>query len=93
VTAVYKAVQWMKTASIEDIAKHLDRYADTMGLAPDSIRKALAWYKPVWTYDLVFTKQNYDNVNNVAKGIKAEKTYPYEEIVDLSFLKKASGSA
>jgi len=93
VTAVYKAVQWMKTASIEDIAKHLDRYADTMGLAPESIRKALAWYKPVWTYDLVFTKQNYDNVNNVAKGIKAEKTYPYEEIVDLSFLKKASGSA
>lgn len=41
----------------------------------------------------MFTKQNYDNVNNVAKGIKAEKTYPYEEIVDLSFLKKASGSA
>jgi hypothetical protein len=29
----------------------------------------------------------------VAKGIKAEKTYPYEEIVDESFLKKASGRA
>jgi len=93
VTAVYKAVQWMKAAPIEDIAKLLDRYGDTMGLAPESIRKALAWYKPVWTYDMVFTKQNYDNVNNVAKGIKSEKTYPYEEIVDSSFLKKASGAA
>src|SRR6266851_2592265 len=52
VTAVYKAVQWMKAAPIEDIAKLLDRYGDTMGLAPESIRKALAWYKPVWTYDM-----------------------------------------
>jgi NitT/TauT family transport system substrate-binding protein len=93
VTGVYRAVQWMKTASIEDIAKQLDRYSDTMGLASDSIRKALEWYKPVWTYDLVFTKENYDNVNNVAKGIKAEKTYPYDEIVDASFLKKATGAA
>lgn len=93
VTGVYRAVQWMKTASVEDIAKQLDRYSDTMGLAPESIRKALEWYKPVWTYDLVFTKENYDNVNNVARGIKAEKTYPYEEIVDASFLKKAAGAA
>jgi NitT/TauT family transport system substrate-binding protein len=93
VTGVYRAVQWMKTASVEDIAKQLDRYSDTMGLAPESIRKALEWYKPMWTYDLVFTKENYDNVNNVARGIKAEKTYPYEEIVDASFLKKAAGAA
>jgi sulfonate transport system substrate-binding protein len=93
VTAVYKAVQWIKASSPDEITKALERYSDTMGLAPEVIRKALDWYKPVWTYDLVFTRENYDNVNNVAKGIKAEKTYPYEEIVDLSFLRKASGSA
>ena len=93
VTAVYKAVQWIKASSPDEITKALERYSDTMGLAPDVIRRALDWYKPVWTYDLVFTRENYDNVNNVAKGIKAEKTYPYEEIVDLSFLRKASGSA
>jgi NitT/TauT family transport system substrate-binding protein len=93
VTAVYKAVQWIKGASPDEITKALERYSDTMGLTPESIRKAVEWYKPVWTYDMVFTRENYDNVNNVARGIKAEKTYPYEEIVDLSFLRKASGSA
>ena len=93
VTGLFDRAEIAEAGSFEDIAKLLDRYADTMGLAPESIRKALAWYKPVWTYDMVFTKQNYDNVNNVAKGIKSEKTYPYEEIVDSSFLKKASGAA
>jgi len=93
VTACYKAAQWIKGASPEDITKALDRYADSMGLSLDSIHKAVQWYKPVWTYDLIFTRENYDNVNNVAKGIKAEKTYPYEEIVDLSFIRKASGAA
>jgi hypothetical protein len=29
----------------------------------------------------------------VAKGIKSEKTFPYEEIVDLTFLRAASGGS
>src|SRR5262245_6261542 len=93
VTAVYRAVQWLKTASPADIGKALERYEDTMGLSRDSVVKAAEWYKAVWTYDMVFTRENYDGVLNVAKGIKAEKTFPYEEIVDDSFLKKASGRA
>lgn len=93
VTAVYKAVQWIKGASPAEIAGALERYQDTMGLGKDSVVKAVEWYKPVWTYDLVFTRENYDNVLNVARGIKAEKTFPYEEIVEESFLKRASGRA
>lgn len=93
VNGVYKAVQWMKSASIPDIANALERYQDAMGLTKETIVKAIEWYKPVWTYELVFTRENYDNVLNVARGIKADKTYPYEEIVDASFLKKASGRA
>ncbi len=93
VNGIYQAVQWMKGASNADIAHALERYYDMMGLTRASVLKALDWYKPVWTYDLVFTRQNYDNVLNVAKGIKTEKTFPYEQIVDLSFLQKASGKA
>ena len=93
VTAVYKAVQWIKGASPVEISNALEPYQDTMGLAKESVVKAVEWYKPVWTYDCVMTPQNYENVLNVAKGIKAEKTYPYEEVVDGSFLKKASGRA
>jgi NitT/TauT family transport system substrate-binding protein len=93
VTAVYKAQQWIKGSSPAEIGKALERYEDMMGLSHESVVKAIEWYKPVWTYDMVFTRENYDNVNNVAKGIKAEKVYPYEEVVDSSFLKKASGSA
>jgi len=91
VTAMYKAVQWIKGASAAEIANALERYQDTMELTKDSVVKAVEWYKPVWTYDLIFTKENYDNVLNVARGIKAEKTFPYEEIVDASFLKRAAG--
>jgi NitT/TauT family transport system substrate-binding protein len=93
VTAAYKAVQWIKAASPAEIGTALQPYYDMMGLSRDSVVKAVEWYKPVWTYELVFTRENYDNVLNVARGIKAEKTYPYEEIVDGSFLKKASGRA
>jgi NitT/TauT family transport system substrate-binding protein len=93
VNAVYKAVQWLKGAAPVEIANALERYNDTMGLTKESVTKAVEWYKPVWTYDLVMTRENYENGLNVAKGIKAEKTYPYEEIVDGSFLKKASGRA
>jgi sulfonate transport system substrate-binding protein len=93
VSAVYKAVQWIKSASTTDIAGALEHYQDTMGLDRAAVLKSLEWYKPVWTYEMVFTKENYDNVLNVARGIKAEKTYPYEEIVDGSFLKKAAGRA
>jgi NitT/TauT family transport system substrate-binding protein len=93
VTGVYKAVQWLKGSSPVEVARTLERYQETMGLSSDAVVKSIEWYKHVWTYDMVFTRQNYDNVLNVAKGIKAEKTYPYEEIVDESFLKKASGRA
>lgn len=93
VNAVYKAVQWLKNAPPAEIAGALARYQDTMGLDKNAVLKSLEWYKPVWTYEMVFTKENYDNVLNVAKGIKAEKTYPYDEIVDGSFLKKAAGRA
>jgi NitT/TauT family transport system substrate-binding protein len=89
VNGVYKAVQWMKTASNADIANALEKYYDMMGLSREAVLKALDWYKPVWTYDLVFTRQNYDNVLGIARGIKTEKTYPYEQIVDMSFLQKA----
>ena len=93
VTAVYKAVQWLKGAAPVEIAQALERYQDGMGLDRATIVKSLEFYKPVWTYDMVFTKENYDNGLNVARGIKTEKTYPYDEIVDGSFLKKASGRA
>jgi NitT/TauT family transport system substrate-binding protein len=93
VNAVYRAVQWMKSAPATEIASALERYRDTMGLTQESVVKSVEWYKPVWTYDLGFTRENYDNVLNVAKGIKAEKTYPFEEIVDGSFLAKAAGRA
>lgn len=93
VTAVYKAVRWIKGASPGEIAQAIEKFQDTMGLSKESIVKAIEWYKPVWSYDLVFSKANYANVLTVAKGIKAEKTFPYEEIVDLSFLRKAAGRA
>jgi NitT/TauT family transport system substrate-binding protein len=91
VNAVHKAVQWLKGASPSEIGGGLERYLDTMGMSKDTVTRAAEWYKHVWTYDMVFTRQNYDNVLNVAKGIKAEKTYPYEEIVDGSFLQRAAG--
>jgi NitT/TauT family transport system substrate-binding protein len=93
VTAVYKAQQWIKSASAVDIARGLERYQDGMGMSTDTIATAVEWYKPVWTYDMTLTRENYDNGLNVAKGLKSEKTYPYEEIVDESFLRRASGRA
>ncbi len=93
VNAVYKAAQWLKSAAPVEIASALERYEETMGLTRASVAKAAEWYKPVWTYECVMTRENYENGLNVAKGIKAEKTFPYEEIVDGSFLKRASGRA
>lgn len=93
VNACYKACRWMKGASPAEIAQSIEKFYDVMGISRESAIKAVEWYKPVWTYDLAFSRQNYDNVANVATGIKAEKTFPYEEIVDPTFLKKASGAA
>jgi ABC-type nitrate/sulfonate/bicarbonate transport system substrate-binding protein len=49
--------------------------------------------KPTVILFVTDQKCPYANVLNVAKGIKAEKTYPFEEIVDGSFLAKAAGRA
>ncbi len=93
VDACWKAVQWIKGATPAQVADALRKFEGMMGLSHASVVKSVEWYKPVWTYDMVFTRDNFDRLLNVARGIKAEKEFPYEQTVDLSFLKKASGRA
>jgi NitT/TauT family transport system substrate-binding protein len=91
VTAVYRTVQWLRSASPEQVARALEPYYELMGLSRESVVKSVAWYKEVWTYDLVFTRECYDAVADIARGIKAEKTFPYEDLVDGSFVARAAG--
>lgn len=93
VTAVYKATQWMKAAATTEIARLLGRYEDAMGLSRASLIKVIDWYKAVWTYDLALTRADYENGIRVARTIKAERAFPYEQMVDLSFLRSGSGKA
>jgi NitT/TauT family transport system substrate-binding protein len=93
VNGVYRAVQWLKGASPVEIGNMLERYNETMGLSKESVVRVAEWYKRIWTWDCVMSRENYENLVNVAKGIKTEKAFPYEEIVDHSFLKKAAGRA
>lgn len=93
VTASYKATQWMKQASPAEIADVLKPFKDTIGISEETVVEALGLYKKMWLYDLDYSRENYQNGVNVAQGIKAEKVFPYEQVVDLSFLKKAQGHA
>jgi len=76
VTAVYKAAQWMKGAATTEIARIFGRYENAMGLSRASLIKVIDWYRPVWNYDLVLTRADYENGIRVARTIKAERAFP-----------------
>lgn len=89
VNAFYRASQWMKSAKSSEIADLLEPYRSTLGVERDVIVAALEFYRPMWQYDLTYSSDSYHNGQKVAAGLKAEKTFPYEQVVDLSFLRKA----
>jgi NitT/TauT family transport system substrate-binding protein len=89
VNAMYRASQWMKAAKSTEIASMLEPYRASLGVERDVIMASLDFYRPMWQYDLTYSKESYDNGQRVAAGLKAEKTFPYEQIVDLSFLRRA----
>ena len=93
VTACYKASQWIKTASPKDIAEIIKPHHRALGIAPETIVPALDWFKKVWQYDLDYGRESFQNGMNVMQGIKGEKVFPYEQIVDLSFLQQVRSSA
>ena len=93
VNACYKASMWMKDAPAKEIADVIKPHQDSLGIATETTIAALEWFKRVWQWDLDYSRESFDNGLHVVQGIKAEKVFPYEQIVDLSFLQKAKARA
>ena len=89
VNTLYKAMQWLKTASVDEIYAKIGR--KWLGDLDEAARKReLAYYKKAWHYSCTVPKADYERAGKVlfrqSTGIKP---VPYKEAVDTRFITKA----
>lgn len=92
VTAMYKAMRWLESASVDDVYAAI---GDEMPrFTPEQAKKEIAYYKAIWRYDGGFTKADFESGGKVWFRPKTKiAPLAYEDIVDLSFLEAAAKSA
>lgn len=88
VNAMYKAMRWLESASVDDIYAAI---GDEMPrFTPEQAKKEIAYYKKIWQYDGGFPPADFETG---AKVWFREKTkmqpLTYGDVVDLSFLENA----
>jgi NitT/TauT family transport system substrate-binding protein len=86
VTAAYRAMQWLKAHSVDEIYARIgEKY---MGdVAPQAIKREITWYKQVWKFDGVMAEADFNNGGKVwfREGTDI-KPIAFGEIVDARFI-------
>lgn len=88
VNAIYRSMQWLKGASVDEIAEVIGPMMPRF--TPEQVKREVAYYKQIWQYSGDFPKGDYENGAKVWFRPKTKiKPIPYEQVVDLSFLENA----
>lgn len=88
--AVYKAQQWIKSASSEEVAKAIQPFFDDMAL--NDLVLVVNRYKEVdvWSYDPLLKEESLNKLMQVMKEAKElDKEAPYSDIVNIDFANNA----
>lgn len=86
VNAVYRAVQWLKAHSVDEIYARIgEKYMGDVD--PKAVKREIAWYKQVWKYDGVMTEAEFRNGGKVwfREGTDI-KPIAFAEVVDTRFI-------
>ena len=88
VNALYRSMQWLGEASVEEIAEVI---GDLMPrFTPEQVKREVAYYKKIWQYDGDFAEADFQNGAQVWFRPKTKiKPLGYSQVVDLSFLENA----
>ncbi len=88
VNALYKAMQWLGSASVDEIAGVI---GDMMPrFTPEQVKREVAYYKQIWQYDGAFPKEYFENGAKVWFRPKTKiKPLAYEDVADMRFLENA----
>jgi NitT/TauT family transport system substrate-binding protein len=89
VNGLYKALQWMKTASNDDIyAAVADRY--TSDFAAETVRREIEFLKPIHSYSGVVDEAQFANLAPILfRDMTEMKPVSYAQAVDTRFLQNA----
>lgn len=89
VNANYRGLQWLKTASVDDIftkvaSKHIK------GGDPETIRADIEYMKGVWSFEGKITREVYEQNSKVwFRPVTGIEPMPYEDIIDEKFIDNA----
>jgi NitT/TauT family transport system substrate-binding protein len=89
VNAVYRALQWLKAHSVDEMYARLgEKYMGDVD--PKAVKREMAWYKQVWKYDGVMSEAEFKNGAKVwfREGTDI-KPIAFSEIVDARFIHAA----
>ena len=89
VNGIYRSMQWIQSASVDQIHAEIGNKLSG-GLSEALIKREIAYYKGIFQYDGNFTPAHFNNGGKV--WFRKQTKIPqlnYNDVVDLSFLKKA----
>lgn len=91
--AIYRAQQYVQTATPEDLAKHIESYFP--GVSQAELVKAINRYRPLnlWKKNPLIEQEAMEKLQDmlIDRGLlKPEQRVPYEQLVDVSFAKKVA---
>lgn len=90
--AIYRAQQYVQTAEANDLVDHIRKYFP--GVSDAELAKAIQRYRPLqlWKQNPLIEEDAIQKLQDmlIDRGLlKADQRIPYDELVDVSFAKKA----
>jgi NitT/TauT family transport system substrate-binding protein len=88
VTAVYKAMQWMKAKKPEEIYEKIGpKYMGAF--KREDILGAIAYYQAIFNYDLIVSRKDFENAKRVMIPWVTQSDFTYDALCDMHFAEAA----
>jgi NitT/TauT family transport system substrate-binding protein len=88
VNANYRAQQWIRTATDEEIVDLIHRpYMDTF--KREIVLRSVRYYRTIFDWDFLIDEKHYENGLKVFVPIAVEKPIAFAKAADMSFVQKA----
>ena len=88
VTAVYRAMQWMKGRNPEEIYGKIGPKYMAEFKKPDVVNE-IKYYQAIFNYDLIIPPKDFQASKKVWVPRATKKDWAYDEVVDMRFVEKA----
>jgi sulfonate transport system substrate-binding protein len=88
VTAVYRAMQWMKGRNPVEIYEKIG-HKYMAEFKKDDVVSEIKYYQAISNYDLIIPPKDFEAGKKVWVPRATSKDWAYEEVVDMRFVKKA----